>query len=151
MDSRVSGVGSSLPDHQLGQLGGASSSSGSTVATVVPARMTVMASATDSTSSSLWEMKMTVMPSRFSSREVAEQLVDLLRHQHRGRLVEDEDAGAPVEHLEDLDPLALADAERLDQLVGVDGQAVGDAQLGDAPAGRAEVDAGPGAAARRRG
>ena len=44
-----------------------------------------------------------------------EQLVDLLRHEHRGRLVEDQDAGAAVEHLEDLDPLAIADAEVADQ------------------------------------
>ena len=43
--------------------------------------------------------------------ERGEQLVDLLRHEHGGRLVEDEDPGAAVEHLEDLDPLALADAE----------------------------------------
>ena len=51
-------------------------------------------------------------------REVAqrcEQLVDLLRHEHRGGLVEDQDAGAAVEHLEDLDPLAIADAEVGDQ------------------------------------
>ena len=43
--------------------------------------------------------------------EVGEQLVDLLRHEHGGRLVEDEDASAAVQHLQDLDPLALADAE----------------------------------------
>ena len=59
--------------HELGQLGGGGPS-GSRVATVVPARMTVMASATDSTSSSLWEMKMIVMPSAFSSLEVVEEL-----------------------------------------------------------------------------
>ena len=47
--------------------------------------------------------------------QVGEQLVDLLRHEHRRRLVEDEDAGAAVEHLEDLDPLPVADAEVLDQ------------------------------------
>ena len=50
--------------------------------------------------------------------QVAEQLVDLLRHQHRGRLVQDQDAGAAVEHLEDLHPLPVADAEVLDQRVG---------------------------------
>ena len=67
-------------------------SAGLRVATVVPARMTVMSSATASTSSSLWEMKMIVMPSRLSSREVVEQLVDLLGDEHRGGLVEDQDA-----------------------------------------------------------
>ena len=43
-------------------------------------------------------------------RELAqrrEQLVDLLGDEHGGRLVEDDDAGAAVQHLEDLDPLAL--------------------------------------------
>ena len=60
-------------------------------------------------------------------RELAqrgEQLVDLVRHEHGGRLVEDEDPGAAVEHLEDLDALLLADAEIGDQLVGVDVEAV---------------------------
>ena len=83
-----------------------------------------MSSATASTSSSLCEMKMTVRPSRLELAQVAEELVDLLRHEHRGRLVEDEDPGAAVEHLEDLDPLPLADAEVLDQRVGVDVEAV---------------------------
>jgi len=41
--------------------------------------------------------------------QVAEQLVDLLRHQHRGGLVQDEDAGPAVEHLEDFDPLPVPD------------------------------------------
>ena len=49
-----------------------------------------------------------------------EQLLDLLRHEHRRRFVEDEDLGAAVQHLDDLDTLAFADLERLDQLVGVD-------------------------------
>ena len=42
--------------------------------------------------------------------QVAEQLVDLLRDQHGGRLVQDQDLGAAVEHLEDLHPLPGADA-----------------------------------------
>ena len=84
---------------------------GLTVATVVPRRMTVMSSAIASTSSSLWEMKIRVWPSALELTEVVEQRVDLLRHQHRGRLVEDDDLRAAVEHLEDLDALPLADAE----------------------------------------
>ena len=44
--------------------------------------------------------------------QVVEERVDLLRHQDGGRLVEDEDLGAAVEHLEDLHPLPVADAER---------------------------------------
>ena len=61
--------------------------------------------------------------------QVAEQLVDLLRHQHRGRLVEDDDPGTAVEHLEDLHPLPGTDAELLDQPVGLDAEPVG---VGDA-------------------
>ena len=76
-----------------------------------PARITVMASATLSTSSSLWLMNRTVTPSAVSSRSDVEQVVDLLRHEYGGGLVEDEDAGAPVEHLHDLDSLAVADSE----------------------------------------
>ena len=67
----------------------------------------------------------------FELAEVAEQFVDLLRHQHGRRLVEDQDLGAAVQHLEDLDPLALADAEVLDQGVGVDVEPVRLADLGE--------------------
>jgi hypothetical protein len=42
--------------------------------------------------------------------------------EHRGRLVEDQQAGVAVERLEDLDPLLEADREVLDQRVGVDRQ-----------------------------
>ena len=70
--------------------------------------------------------------------QVAEQLVDLLRDEDRGRLVEDDDLGAAVEHLEDLDPLPGADAELLDQPVRLDAEAVG---VGD------PLDLGPGVAA----
>ena len=112
---------------------------GSAVPTVVPRRMTVIASATLRTSSSLCEMKMTVRPSRLSSREVAEQLVDLLRHQDGGRLVEDQDAGAAVEHLGDLDPLPGADAEVLDQHVGVEVEGVAVGDLEDPAAGLGAV------------
>ena len=110
VDSRVSGLGSSLPTISSAS-SRAVTSSGSTEATVRPARITVMASATPSTSSSLWLMKSTVTPSAVELAERLEQLVDLLRHEHGGRFVEDQDAGAPVEHLHDLDPLAVADAE----------------------------------------
>ena len=46
--------------------------------------------------------------------------IGLLRRQHGGRLVEDEDVRAAVERLEDLDPLLLADGDALDALVGID-------------------------------
>ena len=63
-----------------------------------------------------------------------EQLAGLLRGQHRGRLVEHEDAGVAVERLEDLHALLGADGHVLDHRVGVDGEAVALGQLAH-PAG----------------
>ena len=61
--------------------------------------------------------------------EVAEQLVDLVRDEDGRGLVEDDDLCAAVEDLEDLDALARADPEVLNQAVGLDAEAVG---VGDA-------------------
>ena len=52
--------------------------------------------------------------------EDLEQLLRLLRREHRSRLVEDEDVGVPVERLQDLDPLLLADRDVLDARGRVD-------------------------------
>ena len=52
--------------------------------------------------------------------EDLEQLERLLRREHGGRLVEDQDVGLAVERLQDLDPLLLADRDVGDQRVGVD-------------------------------
>ena len=52
--------------------------------------------------------------------EDAEELERLLRREHGGRLVEDEDVRAAVERLEDLDALLLADGDVLDARVGID-------------------------------
>ena len=71
-----------------------------------------------------------------------EQLVDLVRHEHRRGLVEDEDLGAPVEHLEDLDALLVADAEVGDQRLGIDVEAVAVGELGDPATGAADVEVG---------
>ena len=57
-----------------------------------------------------------------------------------GRLVEDEDAGAPEQHLEDLDPLLLADAELGDELVGIKVEAVLVGETTDPPASPAHVE-----------
>ena len=48
----------------------------------------------------------------------------LLRRQHGGRLVEDEDLGAAVERLQDLDALLLADGDVGDERGGIDGEPV---------------------------
>ena len=55
-------------------------------------------------------MKMIDMPSRVSVRRIPNSSVGLLRRQHGRRLVEDQDVGAAVERLQDLDPLLLPDA-----------------------------------------
>ena len=70
-----------------------------------------------------------------------EDLLRLLRREHGGRLVEDEDPGVAVERLQDLDPLLPADREVLDLRVGVDLEAEPRAQLADPARG---PRAGPG-------
>ncbi len=55
--------------------------------------------------------------------QVVEQGVDLLRNQDSGRLVEDDDAGAAIEHLGDLEPLPVGDTELLDQHIGLEAEA----------------------------
>ena len=60
-----------------------------------------------------------------------EQVLGLLRREHRGRLVEDEDPGAAVEELQDLDPLLLADAELPDLRPGIDPQPELGGEAGD--------------------
>ncbi len=53
-----------------------------------------------------------------------EQVVRLLRRQHAGRLVEDQDAGAAEQRLQDLDPLLDADRQLADRGVEIDVEAV---------------------------
>ena len=53
-------------------------------------------------------------------REDPEEMVGLLGRQDGGRLVEDQEIRAPIERLQDLDALPLADAEIRDTRVGVD-------------------------------
>ena len=109
---------------------------GSTVSTVVPRRITVIASATDEHLVELVRDEQDREALGLELAEVVEELVDLLRHEHGRRLVEDDDLGAAVEHLEDLDALALADAEVGDQGVRVDVEAVG---VGDLAGSRARA------------
>src|SRR6185503_1161401 len=49
-----------------------------------------------------------------------EELVDLLRCEHRGRLVEDEQLGAAIKHLQDLDALLQAERDVLDPRARLD-------------------------------
>ena len=68
--------------------------------------------------------------------QVAEELVDLLGHEDRGRLVEDDRARTSEQDLEDLHPLAGADAEVGDECRRVDVEAVLVRDPGDLGAGR---------------
>ena len=62
-------------------------------------------------SRSLCVMITTESPSAAQLVDAREERVDLLRREHARRLVEDDEAGAGHEHLEDLDPLALTDRQ----------------------------------------
>ena len=94
-----------------------------TVSTFFPRRRTVIRSAISSTSLSLWLMKMIDMPSLRQRAQDLEQLRRLLRREHGGRLVEDQDVRLAVERLQDLDALLLADGDVLDARVRVDVEA----------------------------
>jgi hypothetical protein len=74
---------------------------------------------------------------------VGEQLLDLLGDEHGRRLVEDQDVRPPVQQLEDLDPLLLADADVLDPGVGVQRGAEPTGQLLHPALGLAQVEAAP--------
>ena len=69
------------------------------------------------------------------SREATQhgqQLVHLLRRQHRGRLVENQDLRASIERFQDLDALLLADRQAVDTCERIDREAVAQRELGDA-------------------
>jgi hypothetical protein len=70
-----------------------------------------------------------------------EEMIGLLRRQHRGRLVENEDLGATVKHLDDLDALLQPDREILDDRVRRHGEPVIGGETGERlarPRGAAE-------------
>ena len=116
----IAGGGDLGADHQAGELVAVGVARSRRSPTRRPWRRTRTRSETAITSRSLWEMKTIERPSRHGEAERAEERLGLLRRQHGGRLVEDEDAGVAVERLQDLDPLALADGEVGDAGVGVD-------------------------------
>ena len=70
----------------------------------------------------------------------AEELLDLLRGEHGGWLVEDEDLGVPEQHLDDLDPLLDADRELLDDGVRIDLEVVLGGDVPHVLAGLADVE-----------
>ncbi|MNU89435.1 hypothetical protein D3C71_792730 [compost metagenome] len=57
-----------------------------------------------------------------------EQLVGLLRRQHRGRLVENDEARVLQQGADDLDPLALTNRKIGHMRIGIERQAIGPRQ-----------------------
>ena len=93
-----------------------------------------------STSRTLWVTSATVVPCAAMVRRTAKRESDLARRQDGGRLVEDQHLGLPVQRLEDLDPLAHTQGQRVHPCRRVDGEPEPFGELGDAalggPAGR---------------
>ena len=110
------------------------------VPTVRPRRITVIRSAMALTSPSLWVMKTIDLPAALSDAHDREQFLGLLRGEHRGRLVQDQQVDVAGERLDDLDPLLDADRQVLDHRVRVDRQAVPLGDLGDLAAGPPPVE-----------
>ena len=71
--------------------------------------------------------------------EHLEQVIRLLRGQHPGRLVQDQDTGAAIERLEDLDPLLQAHRQILDLLVQRHLETIVPGQLAEQLLGRAQA------------
>ena len=69
-----------------------------------------------------------------------EDLLRLLRRQHRGRFVEDEDLRVAVERLQDLDPLLPADRQRADLDLRVDFEAEPATEVDDALVGLLAIE-----------
>ena len=97
---------------------------GSDAAVTFPRRMTVIRSAIARTSPSLWLMNTTLRPAAVIDRSVRNRSSISCGRQDRRRLVHDQDPGAAVQDLEDLDPLSLADGQLPDPRPRVDAQAV---------------------------
>ena len=83
-------------------------------ATTRPPRSTVTRFATFLISASLCVTSTTLQPLAATRWQTSRRRFDLVRQQHRGRLVEHEQARVAHQALDDLDALALADRERLD-------------------------------------
>ena len=89
-------------------------------------------------------------PPRDQRAQDGEELVDLLRRQHGGRLVEDQHARIAVERLEDLDALLLTDPDLLDDRVRLDREAVARGDRSRTRTRAAARSSWPGAGARPR-
>jgi hypothetical protein len=100
-------------------------------ATSLPLRSTATRFETRSTSPSLWLMKTIESPCPDHLSERIEQGLAFLRREHGGGLVEDQDAGAAVERLQDLDPLPLAHGKTSHPCLRIDRQAEPIGHLGE--------------------
>ena len=85
-------------------------------------------------------MKTIDLPRSVSPRTTSNSSLRLLRRQHRGRLVEDEDVRLAVERLEDLHALLLPDRDPVDPRVRVDGEPVAVGDLAHPSLGLGDVE-----------
>ena len=86
--------------------------------TLAPRRSTLTSSQNASTSRNLWLIIATVISPRCAmSLQQAEDLIGLARRQHRGRLVENEEALVEIEQLQDFELLLFARRQRRDRPV----------------------------------
>ena len=90
------------------------------VTTWRPSRKTVARSQSSKTSSSRWLTKRTATPRSRSRRTIAEQALDLVGRQRRGRLVEDQDARVDRQRLGDLDELLVGHRQAADRRADVE-------------------------------
>ena len=140
----------SRPTIRRARLASVAPSAGS-VSISLPRRRTVIRSAMSSTSFSLWRDEDHGLAARREAADHLEQLLRLLRGEHGGRLVEDEDVRVAIERLQDLDALLLPDGDVLDPRRRVDRQPEAIRDLPDAPLGLVDVEHDParGSAPRR--
>ena len=106
-----------------------------------PSRRTVTVSQIVKISSRRWEMKSTAAPRSLQRAHDAEQALDLVAGQRRGRLVHDQHARVEGERLGDLDDLLVGDAQAAHGLLGIELDAEPLEQVADRAVQRLAIDA----------
>ena len=96
----------------------------STVPMYLPLRSTATRSESSSTSFSLWVMITIALPSCAHIAQHFEQAVGFLRGQNRGRLVQNQDLCAAIEHLHNLNRLLFRNGHFVNLLERVELEAV---------------------------
>ena len=77
---------------------------------------------------------------RLQLPKVPKEVIHLLWNEDGGRFVQDQDPGPPVQHLDDLDPLALTDTQVLHEPARIERDTVAARELPDSLPGSIEID-----------